>query len=192
MKSRTGLINILVAVIILIIGITVAYAALSTELNITTNKITQSALTWNVGFTGSTATATVGGTSSTERSCGTATITPTTVTIADTKLSKPDDSCRYTLTVKNNGTIGAKLTAIDPTRPSGTTCGTESGPTMVCGNITYLLASDTSETPLALNSTLAANASQTVYLYVKYTGTGVNSSAVNQTGASFSLVYSQN
>ena len=194
MKNRTTLLTIIATLVVVIVGITIAYAALSTTLNITTNKITQSALTWNVGFTGSSATGTAGGTASTAgRSCGTATISSSTVTVADTTLSKPDDSCTYTLTVKNNGTIPAKLTTITPTAPSGVTCNPISGPSMVCGNITYKLTSDAAgTTALPTNTSLAANATQTIYLVAKYTGTTVNSSAVVQSGASFSLVYAQN
>lgn len=193
MKNRTELVTVLVSVITVIVGITVAYAALSTSLTVTSNKVAQNALTWNVGFTGSTATATVGGTSDTGRSCGTATITPTTVTVSDTTLSKPDDSCTYTLTVKNSGSIDARLTSITPTAPSGVTCGTATNGTLVCGNITYKLASTTTGTELPLNTVLTkSTGTQTVYLIVKYTGTELTGSATTQSGASFSIVYSQN
>lgn len=187
------LLPVVYVMVIILAGISVAYAALSTTLNVTTNKITQSALSWDVGFVGSTATAVVGGTSSNGRSCGTATITSASVTIGDTQLSKPDDSCTYELTVKNNGTIPALLSSITPTPPNSTTCNPASGPTMVCGNITYKLTSDaTGETALPTNTSLGAGSSQTIYLVAKYTGSTVNSSAIVQSGASFSLVYSQN
>ena len=62
---------------------------------------------------------------------------------------------------------------------------------MVCGNLTYTLASDTSGTELATNTTLASGNTQTVYLIIKYTGTGVNSSEVTQSGASFDVVFNQ-
>ena len=192
MNSRTGLVTVVTGLIVVIIGITIAYAALSTSLSITTNKITQSSLSWDVGFTGTSATASVGGTGNTERSCGQASISTTAVTVADTKLSKPDDSCTYTLSIKNNGTIPAKITAINPTQPSGTSCSVASGGELVCGNITYKLASDTSGTLLTTNTTLSVNQTKTVYLIVKYTGTSVNSTTINQTGASFSVVFSQN
>ncbi len=192
MKNETELVTILAFVVTVIVGITVAYAALSTTLTVTSSKVTQNALTWNVGFTGTSATASVGGTSATGRTCGTATITSSTVTVADTTLSKPDDSCTYTLTVKNSGTISAKLSSITPTAPSSTTCGTANGGKLICGNISYTLASNTSGTTLATGGAINAGASQTMYLIIKYTGSSVNSSPVTQSGASFSLVYSQN
>ena len=196
MKNRTELVTVLVSVITVIVGITVAYAALSTTLTITSNQVAQSALTWNVGFVPGSVTATVGGTSDTGRTCGTATANASTVTVADTTLSKPGDSCTYALTVKNSGTIDAQLTSISPTAPSGTgvTCGTQSNGTLICGNITYMLTSDANgTTPLATGTTLAKNnATQPVYLVIKYNADTLASTAVTQTGAAFSLVYSQN
>ena len=192
MKNKQNLLIGIYIMVIVLVGISVAYAALSTTLNITTNKITQSALTWSVGFTGTSATATAGGTSATGRSCGTATITSSSVTVADTTLSKPDDSCTYTLNIKNSGTIPAKLTTITPTAPSGISC-TNSGASMVCGNITYSLATTSDgNTLLALNSTLAADATQTVYLIVKFTGSNPSGTSIVHSGGKFTLVYSQN
>ena len=191
MKDKRQKQLVIIAVLFIILGTGIAYAALSTTLTITANKITQNSLSWNVGFTGTSATGTAGGTSATGRSCGAATITSTAVTIADTTLSKPDDSCTYQLTIKNNGTIAAKLQTITPTAPSGVTCNPISGGSMVCGNITYTLASNTTGTVLSTGSTLAANGTLKVYLIAKYTGTTLNSSAVTQTGAQFSILYNQ-
>ncbi len=199
MRSNKKLKMLLLVVAVLLVGISVAYAALSATLNVTVNKVTQNAGSFNVVFynTGSSVAATnVGGTSATGRSCGTATITSSSVTIADTQLSKPDDSCQYTLTLKNIGTITAKLASITPTSPSGTTCSTSSGARMVCGasgkEITYTITTDTGASTLLTTSTsqvtsFAANATLTVYLTAKYTGSSLNSTAVNQTGASFTL-----
>lgn len=191
-KNRKVL-NIALAIVsVLTIGIVVAYAALSATLNISFSGVTQNALTWNVGFTGSSATGTAAGTSATGRSCGTATITSSTVSVAATTLSKPDDKCTYTLTIKNSGGIAAKLSSITPTKPSSITCGTASGATMVCGNITYKLTSDSAgNTALATNTTLNAGGSLTVYLVASYTGTSLNSTAVTQSGAKFVLSYAQ-
>lgn len=178
--------------LILVLGIVVAYATLSTTLNLKFTGVTQNALTWNIGFTGTSATGTAAGTSATGRTCGAATITPTSVSVAATTLSKPDDKCTYALTIKNSGGIAAKLSAITPTKPASTTCGTASGGNMVCGNITYKLTSDAAGTNLlAVNQTLAAGASLSAYLVVSYTGTSLNSTAVTQSNATFSLAFAQ-
>lgn len=204
MRSNKKLKMLLLVVAILLVGVTVAYAALSATLNVTVNKITQNVNSFGVEFinTGSSiAATTVGGTSATGRSCGTATVTANSVTISDTTLSKPDDSCQYTLTLKNVGTITAKLISITPTNPSGTSCSTSSGARMVCGaaankSITYTLTTDTGASTLLTTSTtkaatFVANDTLVVYLTAKYTGTELNSTAVNQTGASFRLNWGQ-
>ena len=190
----------LIAVIAAICGVGIAYAALSTTLTITTNKVTQNALTWNVAFTTGTVNATVGGTSATGRTCGAATVTANAVTVADTTLSKPGDSCTYALTIKNTGGIVAKLGTLVPTKPteSGVTCtltsaSTSAGASMVCGNLTYKITTDaTGNTPLKTDTTIAASTgSQAVYLIVSYTGSSLNSSAVTQTGGKFTFTYNQ-
>ena len=136
LKSKELKFLLLVAAIF-VIGTGIAFAALSASLTITFGTITQNSLTWDVAFQGSSATATPGGTSATGRSCGTATITSNSVTVAATTLSKPGDKCTYELTVANNGTVNAKLSTITPTAPTSTACGTLSTGNMVCGNITY-------------------------------------------------------
>ena len=190
--ERKDLKLLLAVAVILIAGIGIGYAALSTTMTITFGNVSQSALTWNVGFTGTTATATEAGTSTTGRVCGTATITATAVTIADSQLSKPGDKCTYALTVKNSGTIPAKLNTITPTAPSSITCNPSSGGNMVCGNITYKLTTDAAgTTTLTTGGTLNANDTLPLYLVVSYTGNDVNSSAVVQSGATFALTYDQ-
>ena len=181
---------------IIVLGI--AYAALQATLTITFGNVTQNKLTWAVAFQGTSASGSVGGTSGTGRTCGTASISGTSVTVAATELSKPGDSCTYTLTVKNTGDINAKLTTITPTKPTvggnAATCTTATGPTLACGNITYRLLSSTSGsgTVLATNTNLNAGASQTIYLEAKFTGTSLPSAAIVQNGAAFSLKYEQN
>lgn len=194
MKDRSSLYVTLVAVLISIIGLTVAYAALSTNLTITTGNVKQNALTWNVGFdtTSTTVAATAAGTSATGRTCGDATVAAGAVTIADTTLSKPGDACTWALTVKNAGDIAATLSSANGTAPSGVTCGTNTTGKMVCGNITYTLTSDAAgSTIITTGTTLNSKASQAVYLKAEYTGTTLNATAVTQTGAKFTLVYGQ-
>ncbi len=196
-KSRRNLQVILVAAILMIVGISVAFAAMSTALTVTTNSVSQlTTVTWNIGFVTGSVTGTAGGTSATGRSCGTATVTASSVTVAATQLSKPDDSCTYTLQIKNNGTIAGTLGTIQPTNPTGTnvSCGTSSGAQMVCGNITYKLTTDSGgATALntTTNATLNASATRTIYLVVKFTGTAPVSTQITQSGAKFTLTYNQ-
>ena len=187
------LIVILMAAVASLFAVSVAFAAMSTTLNITFGKVTQNALTWNVAFTTGTVTATAAGTSGTGRSCGTATVAATAVTVADTTLSKPGDKCTWKLNVKNTGGIAAKVGTITPTKPTSITCGTASAGKMVCGNITYILTTDANGTTQLTTSNFTVNASSNkdMYLVANYTGTGLNSAAVTQSAAKFSLKFDQ-
>lgn len=192
MKNKQKFTVTLSAMLVLLVGLSIAYAALSTTLNVTVNSITQSPLSWGVGFTGSSATATVGGTSATGRTCGVASITSTSVTVADTTLSKPGDKCTYALTIRNSSaSISATLFDISPTPPNSITCSTQTGGLMVCGNITYKLATNTGGTVLTTGGTLAANSTLPVYLIIEYTGAELTSEAITHSGAKFSIVYNQ-
>ena len=157
-----------------ILAISIGYAALSSTLNISFNKVTQNVITFGPVFSGaanSTISPTAGGTSDTGRSCGNAVISSDrkTITVADTVLSKPDDICTWTVVVKNEADITAKFTSVTAAAPSSTTCtNTNNNMEMKCGNITYYLATNAAGTSFyALNSTLAKNATQTFYLIVK-------------------------
>lgn len=191
-KNQKQLLTIVGAVVLLIVGISVVYAALSSTLSITTGSVTQSEMSWNVAFQTGTVNATPGGTSGTGRVCGAATVTADTVTVAATTLSKPEDSCTYALTVKNTGSLDATLATITPVHPGSTSC-TNSGASMVCGNITYKLTTDAAGTTLlTTGGTLAkTNGTLPVYLVIKYTGATTNTSEVVQTAGGFTLVYNQ-
>jgi len=194
MRTRRGLYTALAVAMVLVFGIVIAYAALSTSLNAVFSGVTQSALTWNVGFNGTSATPSSNGTSSTGRTCGTATISSSAVTVGSTSLSKPGDKCTYTLTIKNSGSVGATIGSVTPTKPTGTgvSCTTASGGKMVCGNITYTLATNSSGTTLlSSGSNLSSGSSLTVYLIVEYTGSSLSSSSKTQSGGKFSITYNQ-
>ncbi len=190
--KRKELKYLLLVAAIFVVGTGIAFAALSATLTITFGKITQNPLTWDIAFQGSSASPTVAGTSDTGRSCGTATITATSVTVGDTTLSKPGDKCTYQLTVANGGTVNAKLSTITPTAPSSTSCNPISGGNMVCGNITYKLTSDSGgNTILPTDTSLNSGATQTMYLVISYNSESLPGSVITQTGAKFSLVYDQ-
>jgi hypothetical protein len=196
--SRKKLQIVLLGAVLMVVGMSVAFAALSTALNIGTNTVNSlggTGISWNIHFNGTSISATVGGTNSTVgRSCGTATVSSDqlTVSVGTTTLSKPDDSCTYALVIKNDGTIPGMLNGITVTKPTSTTC-TTSGASMVCGNITYKLTTDAAGNTLLTTggSALAASGSRTIYLVVKYTGTTLSSSAVTQSNGKFTLQYDQ-
>lgn len=190
-KNNKGIYFIIGTLCVAVIALSVAYAALSSTLKINFGNVTQSEQSWNVAFVGSEVDGVPTGSSQTGLTCGKATIGSDTVSVASTTISKPGDKCVYSLSIKNNGTINANLATITNKKPTSVTC-TESGASMVCGNITYKLTTDAAGTTLlTTNSTLNANNTLPVYLIVEYTGTDVSNSAEVQNGAGFELLYNQ-
>ena len=128
--------NIFIVIAVLILITSIAFAALSQTLNISTNKVTQSAQSWNIGFEAGTINGVLTATDPRMATCGAATVTSDTITGINVILENIGDKCAYTFNLKNSGTIGGKLTNLVVTKPTSTSCST-SGSTMVCGNITY-------------------------------------------------------
>ena len=190
----------IISSVVLLLGVAIAYALLSTTLNVTVNAVTQSVQTWNIAFGATSYTPTKIGSSDTGRTCGNASVSGTVLTVAATTLSKPGDGCRYALTVKNSGTIGAILNSITQTNPSGNGAGTctasNNNATLTCGNITYKFTTDTAgNTALGVGSsgqTIAAGATATFYLHILYNASGVQTTSLTQTNAKFLLNYQQN
>jgi len=171
-------------------GLAVAYAALSTALNITFGAVKQNSLSWNVGFETGTITGTKTG--SAASSCGEATATSTTVTIANSTLSTLHDKCVYKLKIKNTGTVDADLASISAKTPTSNTCDTAITSKMICGNITYTLTSDQAGSSLlgTGNTLVAETGTLDVYLTAEYTGTTTGSSN-EQSNGGFTLNYTQ-
>ena len=173
-----------------IFGLAVAYAVLSTTLTITFGKVTQNALSWNVGFETGEITGTKSGASGVV--CGQAIATADTVSVANTTWTTLHDKCIYKLTIKNTGTIDALLSSIVAKTPTSTSCNTSTTSKMVCDNITYKLTSDQEGLSLlGTNNTLVANTgSLDVYLTAEYTGTSTDSGGA-QSGGGFTITYTQ-
>lgn len=193
-SGRKSLQVVLAVALVLLAGVSIAYATLSATLNITFGNVTQSPMTWAVGFTGSTVSGTASGTGDVGLSCGDATVTANSVSMGNIELSKPGDKCTYTLTIANTGTIDATLYSITPTGPSSTTCGTVENGTIVCGNITYILAEDSNgDEELQTGTTLAKETgTKTVYLIAKYNNdSALPTATTTQNGAKFTIVYNQ-
>ena len=188
MKEHKNIYILLIALCIGVVGLSIGYAALSTQLTITTNKFTISAQSWKVAFNNGTVNAITSSTSNTGFSCGVATVDDSSVSIAESVLSKPGDKCTYALTIKNTGSIDARLSNIVSKNPSGVSC-TGTGSSFTCGNITYKVGQNL----LATNGIIkATTGTLPVYLVAEYTGNSVSADAANQAGAGFTFTYSQN
>ena len=182
---------------VLLLSVSVAYAALSSTITVTINKVSQQAMTWDIGFQTGTITGEVT-TSNALASCGTATATATTISGISTRLADVGDKCAYTFRIRNNGTIGGKITNIAITKPTSTTC-TIDGSTMVCGDITYKLRYSTASSTslVALGDTIAAKSGSTptekiVVLTIEHTGTTAQTNDYVQAGFSYTLTFGQN
>lgn len=187
-NERKSLFVIVTILAVAVLGLSIAYAALSSTLTARFGSVSQTPQTWAVGFQPGTAAGTsVGGVD-----CGNATVTANQASVGDIMLSKPNDKCTYQLTIKNTGSIAAQLKTITPTSPSGATC-TSNGAQMVCGDITYKITTDSAGADLlTTGGTLAASTGTlTVYLVATYSGTEVHDVSATQSGASFAIYYEQ-
>lgn len=195
MKKDKSIIFVIFILMIATLALSIAFSSLSTLLNINYGDVNQSAQTWDVGFdtSGSPLAASSTGTSAAGRICGAATITKDSVSVADTQLSKPGDTCTWSLTIQNLGTIDAKLNSVTPI--IGENSCTISGSSMECGNITYKLATDQAGTTLLssqINSTLAkTNGTKDVYLIATYSSNSIGGSSNTQNGIGFTILYNQ-
>lgn len=137
--------SVIMILLVVMLGLTIGYAALSTTLTISgTSNVTG---TWNVAITNITA-----GTLSEASNATPPTYTGTTATFS-TNLNKPGASATYTVTVKNSGNIVAKLSSIN-----GVTEANAAEPT----DVTYTV------TGINVNDTLAAGASKTITVKVDW------------------------
>ena len=113
-ETRKKMYIILSISLVVAVIISIGYSVLSSTLTISYNSVQQTNVSWDVGFvipspnTVTPETISVNN-NTTGISCGTATVSKTSISIADIKLSKPGDVCKYTFTIANTGDINAKL-----------------------------------------------------------------------------------
>ncbi len=197
-RKKRFVIVLIVVVVVLLLSVSIAYAALSSTLTITTQKITQQVLTWDIGFNPGTVTCTVVTNNSGLTSCGTATVTATTISGIDAIVSEAGDKCACTFTILNKGSIAGKISTINITKPENTTC-TTSGSTMTCGNIVYKLHYSTASSTslVSVNDTIAAQSgstptSKTVVLTIEHSSSTGPTNDVYQRGFAYNILYTQN
>ena len=192
LKNKNSLLIILGVAVVSFGAVSIAFAALSQTLNITSGKVTQNALTWDVGFVEGTYTGTPDGTSNNGLSCGSITATRSTLTVANTTLSKPGDVCYYDIPISNTGDLDAYLQSISYTKPTSTTC-TILDPkvnssyrygNLSCGNVIYYISS-----ACAYINSVPHNESKELSLVIKYVGDSLNTATVTQKNAKISILY---
>ncbi len=196
-KSNEKTLYLIICILcVVVVCLSIAFAALSSQLQINFGAVSQGEQNWNVAFeTNNSIQPTMFGTSDVGRSCGTATATLTTVSISDTHLSKPSDGCRWPLKIKNTGTITAKLSSISFTQPTGINdcIISEHESSMLCGNITYKLTKDIDGNILLsdVTDTIAGGTDQQVYMFALFTGNSLSGTQVQHSNVSLELNYSQ-
>lgn len=203
-NRKNNLMITLSILVVLITGITIVYAALSASLQVTTSNVTQNVASWNVGFQEETITARAfnyGGSSATSVSCGNATATANSISVGDVKVTKPGDICQWHVTIKNTGSIAAKLTSIETKAPSGVTCNPSNEAKTNCGDIRYYLESPTGTNATVQNSNNLSvgdiiqpggSISFNLEAYIPSDRTTVSSSQKSQSGFTYTFVWSQN
>ncbi len=181
-RNKKTLYTIILILVVIIISLSIAFAALSTTLIVNFASVNQNAYTWNVQFdTGTTNVAPTKNSTnqSSNFTCDNATVSASSVTVSNVKLSKPGDYCIWAFKVDNYGTMPAKLTNISSSKAGTGSC-TTSGATITCGCVTFKLAKNTAGSTLVTtsNTSLAAGSSTTptqlqLYLRADYTPTTV-------------------
>lgn len=175
------------ALIVAVLGLTVAFAALSTQLTINGTAEVKAA-TWDIHFANlSEATLT-----------GTATVA-TAPTLAATKIGdykitivKPGDGVKYTFDVENKGTIDAKLGTFTKPEPVCTSAGTAAEAAKVCAGLTYTLTYTDTGAAVKAEDTLAKGETKNLTLTLSYDSDSVPTNDVEISGLDITMVYNQN
>ena len=197
-KQRTTKVVALAALFMAIIGMSVAFAAMSTTLQIDGTAAMQTA-NWDVRFV----TGTLNSTTTTYASITTMpTLTTNNLGTFQAVLTRPGDTVTFTFDVTNAGTINARINEILRNGVVGGTpvcTGTATDEAtatadaaIVCGNLTYTLTYTDGGAAVSLNDTLTAGQTRNLTLTLSYTGTTLPSDDVQITGLGITVTYVQN
>lgn len=167
----------LVALVVAVLGLTVAFAALSTQLTIS-GSATVNPSEWNVQFANVSKATLEGGatvklnTDGTEIAATLATTTTTndTIELPEITLIKPGSQVTYTFDVVNSGTIDAKINEVSLTKKC---VGDESDVALVCTDDYFIFTLEDITDPenpveVAENQTLDFGKTKTMRLTVGY------------------------
>ncbi len=174
-----------IALIVAVLGLTVAFAALSTTLTIN-GSATINASSWSIYFTNLQEVTTTGDAEVTTAP----TLNNTSFTGLVVKLTKPGDSVTYTFDVTNAGDIDAILSSYTKNNLS---CTGGADASSVCSDLEYTLTYSDG-TAVAQNDTLDSNETKTLKLTLSYKDTAISlpEEAVTVSGLSITMVYGQN
>ncbi len=173
MKQKNQRTLAIFALALAIVATTIAYAALSTTLNVS-GTVTKKGGSWNIYFTNPSS-------ASIEGSAKASTITLASTQISfNVELYKPNDSVTYTVDIKNGGTIDAILDSV-------TLTGVD---TASNNDITYKVTYKDGTT-IKKGDTLNKGVTKTIKIYVKYNDVSTLSSTDIKLNLGASLAYIQ-
>lgn len=166
MRRRSNIKSlVLILLVVAIVGMSVAYALLSTTLTIT-GATEVSASSWDIHFANLNA-----------NNYGNATYTMpilsnTSLSNFEVVLTAPGDYVVFDFDIVNNGTIDAKITSLIKGTPScsgvtGSTTGTTDGP-LVCNSLRYYFYYTDTGQEVGVDDVLSAEESVNVSLHLEY------------------------
>lgn len=194
-KQRSTKVIALIAMLVAIVGVSIGFAAMSTQLNIA-GTAEMNPATWSIKFENLSAASVTG--AATEVTAPTINGTSTTIGTYAVNLTKPGDSVKYIFDIKNAGTMNAILSSF--TKSATPTCvGTGANAiadaALVCANLVYSLKYTVAPgDPITQNDTLTAGQARQAELLISYPSsvTVLPDAKVTITGLGITLVYTQN
>lgn len=189
-KNRQLKVIAIVALCIAVIGLSVAYAAMSTSLKIN-GTATMNTASWSIKFANLSEVAKTG----TANVVTAPTLSDTHIGDYNVELTKPGDSITYTFDVMNTGTLDAIMStftkAAKPTCTGVSTTNATADATIVCNNLSYTLTYTASNEAVKANDTLAAGETKNLTLKLSYDGNELPSDDVNVSGLDITMIYEQ-
>lgn len=172
-KKSLGIVTAAIALVVSIVGTTVAFAAYNASLTIKGSG-TAKATRWSIIFKdlGSAQTGNDAGVTSTaSEKTAPSIVGNTSIETYSVELKTPGDYVTYNFKIKNDGDFPAKIdTGFAMPTPSCTkgASGVDADATNVCSNLTYTLKYVTGGANVAVNDTFAAGEEKEVQLKIYY------------------------
>jgi len=190
-KNRNMWLAIIMIGLVAIVGTSVAFASLSTQLNITgTGEVNPA--NWSIKFQNLSSPTIVGGATVVTAP----TLSDTTVGTFHVKLTAPGDSVTYTFDVTNNGDLDAEIgTFTKAAIPTCTGTGTSAtaDEALVCNNLVYTLTYTTGGTAVGVGDTLTHGQTKNLTLKIEYPSTvaSLPANTVTISNLAITIIYNQ-
>lgn len=190
-KERKVKVLSVVALIVAVLGLTVAFASLSQTLTINGSATVDTA-TWDIHFANLSEPTKTGDADVTTAP----TIDSKGTTIGDyaLKLTKPGDSVTYTFDVENKGTIDAKITnLVKAAKPTCTGTGeaATNDAKIICDGLTYTLTYTSDGKAVAQNDTLKKNETKNLTLKLAFESDSLPANDVSISDLGITITYGQ-